>query len=231
MKILVIGSGGREHAFVWKLSQDARVEKIYAAPGNGGTLKEVKTENVNIKAEDIPALFEFALKEKIDLTVVGPEVPLAMGITDKFNDAGLKVFGPSGKAAQMEASKAFAKGIMLAAGVPTASYQRFTEFSAAKEWIVEKGAPIVIKADGLAAGKGVTVAFSVDEALKAAREILVDKTFGETCLVAEEYLEGEEMSFLVITDGKTILPLATAQDHKAVYDNDKGPNTDRKSVV
>lgn len=227
MKILVIGSGGREHALCWKIAQSPLVAKIYAAPGNGGTHLEKKTENIDIQATDIKKLLDFALAEKIDLTVVGPEDPLANGIVDIFEENGLRVFGPCKAAAQLEASKAFAKDIMIKADIPTAAYGEFTDYDSAKAYVDKHGAPIVIKADGLAAGKGVTVAQSVDEAVNALKEIFMDNVFGEagSKVVIEEFLQGEEASYLAFTDGKTVLPMVTSQDHKAVYDGDKGPNT------
>ena len=227
MKILVIGSGGREHAIAWKLSQDNRVEKIYVAPGNGGTACEEKCENINIKAGEITKLIEFVKTNKIDLTVVGPEDPLSQGIVDDFEKEGLLIFGPNKAAAQMEASKAFAKDVMKKAGIATADYEKFNNCDDALEYIRKKGAPIVVKADGLAAGKGVTVAFSIEEAEKAVKEIFIDKVFGEanSTIVIEDFMEGEEATYLAITDGENIIPLSVSQDHKRVYDNDEGPNT------
>lgn len=227
MKILVIGSGGREHAIAWKLSQDNRVEKIYVAPGNGGTACEEKCENINIKAGEITKLIEFVKTNKIDLTVVGPEDPLSQGIVDDFEKEGLLIFGPNKAAAQMEASKAFAKDVMKKAGIATADYEKFNNCDDALEYIRKKGAPIVVKADGLAAGKGVTVAFSIEEAEKAVKEIFIDKVFGEanSTIVIEYFMEGEEATYLAITDGENIIPLSVSQDHKRVYDNDEGPNT------
>lgn len=227
MKILVIGSGGREHAIAWKLSQDNRVEKIYVAPGNGGTACEEKCENINIKAGEITKLIEFVKTNKIDLTVVGPEDPLSQGIVDDFEKEGLFIFGPNKAAAQMEASKAFAKDVMKKAGIATADYEKFNNCDDALEYIRKKGAPIVVKADGLAAGKGVTVAFSIEEAEKAVKEIFIDKVFGEanSTIVIEDFMEGEEATYLAITDGENIIPLSVSQDHKRVYDNDEGPNT------
>jgi phosphoribosylamine--glycine ligase len=227
MKILVVGAGGREHALCWKLAQNPDVKKIYAAPGNGGTALEAKTENVAIKATDIEALADFALKNSIDLTVVGPEDPLAAGIVDFFEAKGLRIFGPRKDAAMIEASKAFAKEMMVSAGIPTAFYKEFTSFKPAKAYVMEKGAPIVVKADGLAAGKGVTVAFTVEEALSALSEIFVDNIFGDagSRVVIEEFLDGEEASYLAFTDGETVLPMVSSQDHKPAYDGDKGPNT------
>lgn len=227
MKILVIGSGGREHAIAWKLSQDDRVEKIYAAPGNGGTACENKCENINIKADDFQGLIKFVKENNIELTVVGPEDPLSKGIVDTFEKEGLLIFGPNKAAAMMEASKAFAKDVMKSADIATADYAEFTNYDDAAEYVKKKGAPIVVKADGLAAGKGVTVALSVDEALNALKEIFIDKVFGaaNNIVVIEDFMEGEEATYLAVTDGEKIIPLSVSQDHKRVYDDDKGPNT------
>lgn len=227
MKLLVVGSGGREHAIVWKLAQDDRVTKIYAAPGNGGTANENKCENINIKYNDIDALIEFAKSNNIDLTIVGPEEPLSNGIVDRFESEGLKIFGPNKAAAQMEASKSFAKDVMKCAGIKTAGYEEFNNYDDAVKFLQEKGTPIVIKVDGLAAGKGVTVAFSMEEALDALKEIYINNTFGKnnTKVVIEDFMEGEEATYLAITDGVNIIPLSVSQDHKRVYDNDEGPNT------
>lgn len=227
MKILVIGSGGREHAIAWKLSQDDRVEKIYAAPGNGGTACENKCENINIKADDFQGLIKFVKENNIELTVVGPEDPLSKGIVDTFEKEGLLIFGPNKAAAMMEASKAFAKDVMKSANIATADYAEFTNYDDAAEYVKKKGAPIVVKADGLAAGKGVTVALSVDEALNALKEIFIDKVFGaaNNIVVIEDFMEGEEATYLAVTDGEKIIPLSVSQDHKRVYDDDKGPNT------
>lgn len=227
MKILIIGSGGREHALAWKLAQNPDVTEIFVAPGNGGTALETKVSNIRINAADLTGLADFALTNRIDLTVVGPEDPLAAGITDFFQSKGLNIFGPCKEAAQIEASKAFAKELMVAAGIPTAAYGEFTSFDESVEYVRKQGAPIVIKADGLAAGKGVTVAFSLEEAENALKEIFVDNLFGAagSKVVIEEFLDGEEASYLAFTDGETILPMVTSQDHKAVYDDDKGPNT------
>lgn len=227
MKILVIGSGAREHAIVWKLASDGRVEKIFAAPGNAGTASENKCQNIPIKYSDIDALLNFALKNQIDLTVVGPEEPLAKGIVDAFEEKKLKIFGPSKQAAMIEASKAFAKDIMRKANIPTAGYAAFEDFENAAAYIKEKGAPIVIKADGLAAGKGVTVAFSIEEAQAALKEIFFDKIFGDSGakVVIEEFMEGREATYLAITDGKNLIPLDISRDHKPALDGDKGPNT------
>tara|TARA_B110000459_G_C16602579_1_gene491863 strand:- start:1133 stop:2413 length:1281 start_codon:yes stop_codon:yes gene_type:complete len=227
MKILIIGNGGREHAFAWKCSQSKKVTQIYAAPGNGGTAKEEKVKNININAEDIDSLLNFAKEEKIELTIVGPEAPLVLGIVDKFNAAGLPCFGPNAKAAQLEGSKSFTKDFLLRHNIPTADYACFSELNLAIDYIESKGAPIVIKADGLAAGKGVFVAMTVDDAITAAKEILDDKSFGSagSKIVIEEFLVGEEASYIVVTDGTEVISLATSQDHKARDNNDLGPNT------
>lgn len=225
MKILVIGSGGREHAIVWKLLQSKKVNKIYCAPGNAG-IKSI-AECVDINASDIPALLVFAEKNKIDLTVVGPEDPLAKGITEIFLRAGLRIWGPSQKAAMIEGSKLFSKRLMEKYNIPTGYFKGFTDPEMAKKYISEKGAPIVIKADGLAAGKGVIIAQTIDQAFEAVDTIMIKKAFGNAGnhLLVEEFLEGEEASFLIFTDGKHITSLPTSQDHKAIYDGDKGPNT------
>lgn len=227
MKILVIGSGGREHAIAWKLSLDDRVEKIYIATGNGGTACENKCENINIKANDFLSLIKFVKENDIYLTVVGPEEPLSKGIVDIFENEGLLIFGPNKKAAMMEASKSYAKDVMKSANIPTASYEEFTNYEEAINYVNKKGVPIVIKADGLAAGKGVTVAFSIEEATYFLKEIFIDKVFGENniAVVIEDFMEGEEATYLAITDGENIIPLSVSQDHKRVYDDDKGPNT------
>ncbi len=225
MKILVVGSGGREHALVWKLAQSPRVHRLYAAPGNAGIAEQA--ECVPVPATDVVALATFAEKEKIDLTVVGPEVPLTLGLVDEFQRRGLRAFGASRAAAQIEGSKAFAKALMLKYGIPTAAYREFSELDAALAYVRERGAPIVVKADGLAAGKGALVCRTVADAMAAVRLIMEQRAFGEAGdrVVVEECLEGEEASFLAFTDGKTVLPLASAQDHKPIYDNDEGPNT------
>jgi len=225
MKILVIGSGGREHALVWKFSQSPKVKKIYCAPGNAGTAG--LAENIPIKAEDIPNLLEFAEEKQIDLTVVGPEAPLTEGIVDLFTQKGLRTFGASKKAAEIEGSKSFAKKLMIKYNIPTAVGKTFTSITKASKYVRELGAPIVIKADGLAAGKGVFVCQTVKEADNALKKILEKRAFGEagSRAVVEECLVGEEASFLAFTDGKTILPLPSSQDHKAIFDDDKGPNT------
>jgi len=225
MKVLVVGGGGREHALVWKVAQSPKVTKIYAAPGNAGIAG--LAECVAIKAEDIPGLLAFARSRKIDLTIVGPEGPLSGGIVDEFTKAGLPIFGPSGKAAEIEGSKRFSKDLMKKYRIPTAEYDVFTDRSAAEAYVRKKGAPIVVKADGLAAGKGVVVAESVDEALKALDLIMVQKAYGTAGdrVVIEECLRGEEASFMAFSDGKTVVPMASSQDHKRIFDEDKGPNT------
>ncbi|MCX8083983.1 MAG: phosphoribosylamine--glycine ligase [Calditerrivibrio sp.] len=227
MKVLVVGSGGREHAIAWKLAESPKVTKVFCAPGNGGTANENKCENVDIKVTDFEKLAAFVMDNDIYFTVVGPEEPLAKGLSDFFEDKGLKVFGPKKDGALLEASKAFAKEVMVSAGIPTAFYKECNNYGSAVEYLKEKGVPIVIKADGLAAGKGVTVAFDMKDAENALKEIFLDKIFGEAGnkVVIEEYLKGEEASFIAITDGETILPFASSQDHKTVYDDDKGPNT------
>jgi phosphoribosylamine--glycine ligase len=225
MKILVIGGGGREHALVWKIARSPLVEKIYCAPGNPGIGQ--LAENVAIKVDDLQGLLAFVQEEKIGLTVVGPELPLSLGIVDLFEEHGLKVFGARKNAAFIEASKAFAKDLMKKYEVPTAAYEVFTEVEPALAFIDKIGIPVVIKADGLAAGKGVVIAETKDEAVATVLDMLSGKTFGEAGarIVIEEFLRGEEASFLAFTDGKNIVPLASAQDHKAVFDGDKGPNT------
>ncbi len=225
MKILVIGSGGREHALVWKISQSPKVDKIYCAPGSAG-IGEL-AELVAIGPEQIENLADFAEKEKVDFTIVGPELPLTLGITDLFESRGLRIFGPNKEAAQLEGSKAFAKEILQENGIPTASFGTFTDASLAKQYIAQHPAPYVIKVDGLAAGKGVLLCATRGEAEAAIDEILVRKAFGQAGnkLVVEEFLTGEEASFMVLTDGEHILPLASSQDHKRVFDNDEGPNT------
>jgi phosphoribosylamine--glycine ligase len=225
MKLLVIGSGGREHAMAWKLAQSPRVQKVFVAPGNGGTATENGLENVAIT--EIPELLAFAKKEGIQLTVVGPEAPLAAGVVDAFTDAGLRIFGPKRAAAQLESSKDFAKAFMVRHGLPTARYATFTSAPEAKAYVEKHGAPIVIKADGLAAGKGVVVAMTKDEALAAIDAMLGEKKLGTAGerVVIEEFLQGEEASFIVMSDGVNVLPLATSQDHKRLCDGDEGPNT------
>jgi phosphoribosylamine--glycine ligase len=225
MKVLVIGSGGREHAMAWKLSQSIKVSAIFIAPGNGGTYLNPKFKNIDLT--DINLLSDFAIKEKIDLTVVGPELPLSKGIVDLFRSKNLNIFGPTQKAAQLESSKDFAKDFMYRHNIPTAKYRTFKIPDEAHQYIAEHGAPIVIKADGLASGKGVIVAMTVEEAHAAIDFMLVDNKFGDAGakVVIEEFLEGEEASFMVVCDSKTILPLATSQDHKRLLDHDMGPNT------
>jgi phosphoribosylamine--glycine ligase len=225
MKVLVIGSGGREHAMAWKLSQSNKVNSIFIAPGNGGTHLNPKFKNIDLI--DINLLADFAIEEKIDLTVIGPELPLSKGIVDLFRSKHLNIFGPTQKAAQLESSKDFAKDFMYRHKIPTAKYKTFKIPDEAHRYIDEEGAPIVIKADGLASGKGVIVAMTLKEAHDAIDFMLVDNRFGDAGakVVIEEFLEGEEASFMVICDGKTILPLATSQDHKRLLDHDMGPNT------
>jgi len=225
MKILVIGGGGREHALCWKIAQSPLVKTLYCAPGNPGIA--AVAECVHIGADEIEALCDFALAERIDLTVVGPEVPLTLGIVDKFQAAGLDIFGPNRAAAQIEGSKGFSKDLMIRHNIPTAAYRSFTDHAAAVAYIREQGAPIVVKADGLAAGKGVIVAMSEAEAITAVDDIMLDKVFGAAgaSVVIEEFMEGEEASFFAFTDGRNILPLASSQDHKRIFDNDEGPNT------
>jgi phosphoribosylamine--glycine ligase len=225
MNLLVIGSGGREHALAWRLAQSPRIGRIYVAPGNAGTAREDGLFNLPLTA--IPDLVDFARKETIALTVVGPEAPLSAGIVDAFREAGLKIFGPTRAAAQLEASKDFAKAFMVRHGIPTAAYATFTDAGVAHDYVAQQGAPIVIKADGLAAGKGVVVAMTLDEAHAAIDMMLVDNKMGTAGarVVIEEFLQGEEASFIVMVDGKHVLPLASSQDHKRLQDGDKGPNT------
>ena len=225
MKILVVGSGGREHALAWKLAQSERIQMVYVAPGNAGTARDGRL--VNVAITDPGQLAEFAASEHIALTVVGPEVPLAAGIVDLFRSRGLKIFGPTRAAAQLESSKDFAKAFMQRHGIPTAQYQSFTDAELAHAYIDQQGAPIVIKADGLAAGKGVVVAMSLEEAHAAVDHMLADNRYGDAGarIVIEEFVAGEEASFIVMCDGKNVLPLATSQDHKRLKDGDEGPNT------
>ncbi|WP_312665212.1 phosphoribosylamine--glycine ligase [Pantoea sp. CTOTU49201] len=227
MKILVIGNGGREHALAWKAAQSPLVETVFVAPGNAGTALEPALQNVAISATDVPALLAFAQQEKIDLTIVGPEAPLVIGVVDAFRAAGLKIFGPTQAAAQLEGSKAFTKDFLARQQIPTAEYQNFTEVEPALAYLREKGAPIVIKADGLAAGKGVIVAMELAEAEAAVQDMLAGNAFGDAGhrIVIEEFLDGEEASFIVMVDGNNVLPMATSQDHKRVGDGDTGPNT------
>lgn len=225
MKVLMVGGGGREHALCWKLRQSPRLTKLWCAPGNAG-IAEV-AECVAIGAEDVDGLVAFARDNAVDLVVVGPEAPLVLGLADKLKAAGIKVFGPSAAAAALEGSKGFMKDVVWKSGIPTAWYGRFTDIDAAKAFIREKGAPIVVKTDGLAAGKGVVVAMTLDEALKAVDDMMGDKVFGDAGseLVIEEFLDGEEISFFALCDGNTAIPLVGAQDHKRVGDGDTGPNT------
>jgi len=227
MNILIIGSGGREHALAWKCAQSPRVDEVLVAPGNAGTARESKVRNVPVSSDDIEALVRLAQIENVSLTIVGPEAPLVAGVVDRFNELGLPCFGPTAAAAQLEGSKAFTKDFLARHKIPTADYQNFSELEPALAYIREQGAPIVIKADGLAAGKGVIVAMTLGEAEQAATDMLAGGSFGEAGarIVVEEFLEGEEASFIVITDGDTILPMATSQDHKARDEGDTGPNT------
>ncbi|QOL12966.1 phosphoribosylamine--glycine ligase [Dickeya dianthicola] len=227
MNILIIGNGGREHALAWKAAQSPLTDKVYVAPGNAGTALEPALENVNIAATDIPALLDFARQNAIGLTIVGPEAPLVIGVVDAFRAAGLKIFGPTQAAAQLEGSKAFTKDFLARQHIPTSEYQNFTEIEPALAYIRRKGAPIVIKADGLAAGKGVIVAMTLEEAENAATDMLAGNAFGDAGhrIVVEDFLDGEEASFIVMVDGEHVLPMATSQDHKRVGDNDTGPNT------
>lgn len=226
MNILIVGNGGREHALAWKVAQDERVKKVYVAPGNAGTATEAKCENIAIDVLDIEKLADFAEKH-VDLTIIGPEAPLVAGIVDLFHSRHLRCFGPTAKAAQLEGSKAFAKDFLARHAIPTASYQNFTDIEAAITYLRQKGAPIVIKADGLAAGKGVIVAMTLAEAEAAVKDMLSGNTFGNagSQVVIEDFLEGEEASFIVMVDGEHVLPMATSQDHKRVGDTDTGPNT------
>ena len=225
MNVLVVGGGGREHTLVWKIAQSPLVDKIYCAPGNPGIAE--LAECVHIGADEITALCEFAQAEEIDLTIVGPEVPLTMGIVDMFQAAGLEIFGPDKAAAQIEGSKGFSKDLMARYNIPTAAYQSFTDHAQAVTYIKKQGAPIVVKADGLAAGKGVIVAMTEEQAITAVDDIMLDQVFGDAgaSVVIEEFMDGEEASFFAFTDGKNILPLASSQDHKRVNDGDEGPNT------
>ncbi|SEW27696.1 phosphoribosylamine--glycine ligase [Luteibacter sp. 329MFSha] len=227
MKVLVIGSGGREHALAWKLAQSPRVDEVIVAPGNAGTAREAKLRNAPVAVTDIDGLVALANAEGVGLTVVGPEVPLVAGVVDRFAREGLRCFGPTAAAAQLEGSKAFAKDFLARHGIPTAHYAVFTELAPARAHVREKGAPIVIKADGLAAGKGVVVAMTLGEAEAALEDMLGQQAFGDASsrVVIEEFLDGEEASFIVIADGTRALPMATSQDHKRRDDGDKGPNT------
>jgi phosphoribosylamine--glycine ligase len=225
MKVLVVGGGGREHAIAWRLAESPRVQVVYVAPGNGGTARDRRLQNVPYASND--SLVEFARSEGVAFTVVGPEAPLASGVVDAFRAAGLRIFGPTKAAAQLESSKDFAKAFMQRHGIPTAQYRTFTDATAARAYVAERGAPIVIKADGLAAGKGVVVAQTVDEALAAIDMMLLDNRLGASGarVVVEDFLEGEEASFIVMSDGRNALALATSQDHKRLLDGDRGPNT------
>ena len=227
MNVLIIGGGGREHALAWRTAQSPRVARIFVAPGNAGTAREAKCANVAVAAEDIEALLAFAQRERVDLTIVGPEAPLVLGVVDRFRAAGLRCFGPTRAAAQLEGSKAFTKDFLARHKIPTAAYGNFSDFDRAEAYIRRVGAPVVVKADGLAAGKGVIIAQTVDEAIGAARDMLAGNAFGEAGhrVVVEEFLKGEEASFIVMVDGEHVLPLATSQDHKRVGDGDTGPNT------
>jgi len=229
MKVLVVGGGGREHALAWKCAQSKNVTEVIVAPGNAGTALEPKLRNAAVGAEGIDGLLDLAKSESVGLTIIGPEVPLVAGIVDRFRDQGLPCFGPTADAAQLEGSKVFTKDFLKRHNIPTAAYQSFTELEPALAYIREQGTPIVVKADGLAAGKGVIVAATTEEAEQAATDMLMLRagSFGEAGnrIVIEEFLEGEEASFIVMTDGKTILPLATSQDHKARDEGDTGPNT------
>lgn len=227
MKVLIIGGGGREHALAWKAAQSERVEQVYIAPGNAGTQLEPDIENIDIAAEDIDGLLEFAQTNRIDLSIVGPEAPLVAGIVDRFEARGLTIFGPSAKAAQLEGSKTFSKDFLARHKIPTAAYRSFTEVDAACDYVRQHSLPVVVKADGLAAGKGVIIAQTQDEAIKAINDMLSANRFGQAGrrVVVEEFLQGEEASFICIVDGEQILSMATSQDHKARDDRDKGPNT------
>lgn len=227
MNVLVIGSGGREHALAWKAAQNPSVEKVFVAPGNAGTATEAKLSNVALSVSDFEGLADFAASNNVQLTIVGPEAPLVDGVVDYFNERKLACFGPGKGAAQLEGSKAFTKDFLARHNIPTAEYENFTELEPALAYLRQKGAPIVVKADGLAAGKGVIVAETLEQAEDAVKDMLSGNAFGEAgCrVVIEDFLEGEEASFIVIADGKNILPMATSQDHKRVGDGDTGPNT------
>jgi phosphoribosylamine--glycine ligase len=227
MNVLIVGGGGREHALAWKAAQSGQADRIYVAPGNAGTAREPGVENVDISAEDVAELKKFALNKEIGLTIVGPEAPLVAGIVDEFEAAGLKIFGPTRNAAQLEGSKAFTKDFLSIHGIPTAAYGNFTDINEAIDYIQQQGAPIVVKADGLAAGKGVIVAQTEDEAIAAVRDMLAGNRFGKAGyrVVIEECLVGEEASFICMVDGEDVLPMASSQDHKARDNGDTGPNT------
>jgi phosphoribosylamine---glycine ligase len=227
MKVLIIGGGGREHALAWKVAQSPRVERVFVAPGNAGTGHEPGLTNVAIEVNELERLVSFARDEGVELTIVGPEAPLVEGVVDRFREAGLSIFGPTQGAAQLEGSKSFTKDFLARHAIPTAAYRTFTEVEPALRYLAEQGAPIVIKADGLAAGKGVIVAMTLAEAEAAVRDMLEANAFGDAGarVVIEEFLEGEEASFIVMVDGNTVLPMATSQDHKRALDGDEGPNT------
>ncbi|ELZ1258771.1 phosphoribosylamine--glycine ligase [Vibrio fluvialis] len=227
MRVLIIGSGGREHALGWKVAQNPAIETVFIAPGNAGTALEAKLQNVNIAVEDVTGLVAFAQDNGIELTIVGPEAPLVIGVVDAFRAAGLPIFGPTQAAAQLEGSKAFTKDFLARHNIPTAAYANFTEIEPALAYVREQGAPIVVKADGLAAGKGVIVAMTLEEAEEAIKDMLAGNAFGDagSRVVVEEFLDGEEASFIVMVDGENVLPMATSQDHKRVGDQDTGPNT------
>ncbi|MCG6233178.1 phosphoribosylamine--glycine ligase [Vibrio furnissii] len=227
MRVLIIGSGGREHALGWKVAQNPAVETVFIAPGNAGTALEAKLQNVDIAVEDVAGLVAFAQNNAIELTIVGPEAPLVIGVVDAFRTAGLPIFGPTQAAAQLEGSKAFTKDFLARHNIPTAAYANFTEIEPALAYVREQGAPIVVKADGLAAGKGVIVAMTLEEAEDAIKDMLAGNAFGDagSRVVVEEFLDGEEASFIVMVDGENVLPMATSQDHKRVGDQDTGPNT------
>jgi phosphoribosylamine---glycine ligase len=225
VKVLVIGSGGREHALVWKLAQSPLLSRLYCAPGNAGTVEQA--ENVPISADDIPGLLAFAREQTIDFTVVGPELPLELGIVDRFRQAGLAIFGPTQQAAQLETSKAFAKALMTKYGIPTAAFRTFSDAQQAETYIGQHDVPLVVKADGLAAGKGVIICNTHESAYHAVDQVMRAKVFGDAGaqVVIEEFLQGDEVSFFALTDGTSLMPLAACQDHKAIFDADEGPNT------
>ena len=227
MNVLIVGSGGREHALAWKAAQSSDATEIFVAPGNAGTGLEPGITNVDIAADNIDALLQFAQEKKIELTIVGPEVPLVAGIVDRFQEAGLRIFGPNQRAAQLEGSKSFCKDFLARHNIPTAAYEVFTDLTKARAYISKLSAPLVIKADGLAAGKGVVIAESIDQALQAVEDMLADNRFGDagSKVVIEEFLEGTELSFICMVDGDNCLPMATSQDHKARDEGDTGPNT------
>lgn len=227
MQVLIIGGGGREHALAWKVAQSSRVEQVYVAPGNAGTAREAKVENVDIGADNISGLVTFARGKKIELTIVGPEAPLVAGVVNVFNLAGLRCFGPRREAAELEGSKAYMKDFLKRHAIPTAAFETFEDIEAASNYIRSRPAPVVVKADGLAAGKGVVIAATHDEAIEAARSMLSGDAFGAAGkrIVVEEFLAGEEVSFIIMTDGEHIIPFASSQDHKARDDGDRGPNT------